>query len=566
MSSTRSALPLGIACLVPALVALWLGLGLWAYTVDDSFISLRYSWNLAHGQGLVFNPGERVEGFSNPTWVLLLAPFVGLGFDGEVVAKVLGLAAHVVTAAGVAWGAFVVGERADPSRASRWARAGIGAAAGCLAAWSVPLVNWALLALETPFYTALLLGSFLACLHRHPRAPFVAAALAGLAGISRPEGALQAAMLGLALVALTARGRRPSALWEAGARPALLVVLPVLLWATFRWFYYEDIVPNTWYHKGGAAEWAEVRQYAGPLLTNESVLFVAGLLGLGLLWAFDPRVGGALTLVLAGHVAFVCRLGGDWMPNQRFASPGLPFVALAAGAGLSAAAAAAPTRAARASLLVAALGLAGLHAAQALPDRMVQSDGQGGLRVTPRTERDIPSIALSRTLSGSNNVVTVWALHRALDGQSIAYSEVGLLAYVSELRVIDLVGLTDKFMAGATGLDVDGRVAWLQAQRPEWLLLRQGGVPPIRKLRASPWLTDEYEVVPGPKSYLAARRKDVRPATVKEALASLERAVERQPRFAAFTQARDALAARVAAGQGADVAAVDAPLDGEDSE
>ena len=29
--------------------------------LDDAMVSLRYAWNLGHGDGLVWNPGERVE-------------------------------------------------------------------------------------------------------------------------------------------------------------------------------------------------------------------------------------------------------------------------------------------------------------------------------------------------------------------------------------------------------------------------------------------------------------------------------------------------------------------------
>ena len=31
--------------------------------VDDAMISMRYAWNLSHGNGLVWNPGEYVEGY-----------------------------------------------------------------------------------------------------------------------------------------------------------------------------------------------------------------------------------------------------------------------------------------------------------------------------------------------------------------------------------------------------------------------------------------------------------------------------------------------------------------------
>ena len=45
----------------------------WFHT-DDAFISFRYALNLSEGHGLVFNPGyERVEGYTNFLWVVILA-------------------------------------------------------------------------------------------------------------------------------------------------------------------------------------------------------------------------------------------------------------------------------------------------------------------------------------------------------------------------------------------------------------------------------------------------------------------------------------------------------------
>jgi hypothetical protein len=45
------------------------------YLVDDAYIGLRYIDNLLQGHGVVFNPGERVEGVTNIGWLLLLVPF-----------------------------------------------------------------------------------------------------------------------------------------------------------------------------------------------------------------------------------------------------------------------------------------------------------------------------------------------------------------------------------------------------------------------------------------------------------------------------------------------------------
>ncbi|MHC4066890.1 MAG: hypothetical protein ACYSUI_20630, partial [Planctomycetota bacterium] len=63
-----------------------------AYTflTDDAFISFRYARNLSEGLGLVFNPGfERVEGYSNFLWVVLLAGVNALGLAPESAAHAL---------------------------------------------------------------------------------------------------------------------------------------------------------------------------------------------------------------------------------------------------------------------------------------------------------------------------------------------------------------------------------------------------------------------------------------------------------------------------------------------
>ncbi len=57
--------------------------------VDDAFISFRYAKNLVEGHGLVYNPGERVEGYSNFLWVMLMAAGDSLGVQPERFAIIL---------------------------------------------------------------------------------------------------------------------------------------------------------------------------------------------------------------------------------------------------------------------------------------------------------------------------------------------------------------------------------------------------------------------------------------------------------------------------------------------
>jgi hypothetical protein len=61
------------------------------FTVDDAFITFRYARNFAAGDGLVFNIGERVEGYTNFLWLILLSLFIKFGLDPVVAAKMLGI-------------------------------------------------------------------------------------------------------------------------------------------------------------------------------------------------------------------------------------------------------------------------------------------------------------------------------------------------------------------------------------------------------------------------------------------------------------------------------------------
>ena len=54
---------------------------------EDAYITYRYAWNFASGHGLVFNPGERVMGFTSPIWTLWSALGVVVMRDPNVWAR-----------------------------------------------------------------------------------------------------------------------------------------------------------------------------------------------------------------------------------------------------------------------------------------------------------------------------------------------------------------------------------------------------------------------------------------------------------------------------------------------
>jgi len=68
------------------------------FTLDDAFITFRYSQNLATGNGPVWNIGEDpVEGYTTFLWMVLMAIFIKLGQNPVVISKVISIIAGLST-------------------------------------------------------------------------------------------------------------------------------------------------------------------------------------------------------------------------------------------------------------------------------------------------------------------------------------------------------------------------------------------------------------------------------------------------------------------------------------
>ena len=71
---------------------IWMIVYVWNFTVDDAFISFRYSAHLASGYGLAWNIGQPpVEGYTNFLWVIILALSFILKLNPVLSVKLIGL-------------------------------------------------------------------------------------------------------------------------------------------------------------------------------------------------------------------------------------------------------------------------------------------------------------------------------------------------------------------------------------------------------------------------------------------------------------------------------------------
>ena len=77
----RPALRRGLLVAIAAAAAVHAATFLGSGPTDDDFITYRYARHLVEGLGPVFEPGERVEGYTTPGWMLAIAAALSLGLE-----------------------------------------------------------------------------------------------------------------------------------------------------------------------------------------------------------------------------------------------------------------------------------------------------------------------------------------------------------------------------------------------------------------------------------------------------------------------------------------------------
>src|SRR5260221_10437105 len=126
-ASSRSAPIVLLSRLDLVLIAIVIALAIYARalpgprTIDDAFITFRYSRNIVEGQGFVYNPGSRVLGTTTPLYTLLMAAISAItrGEDFQSYAIAVNALADAGTAAllfllayrltGNRWGSVLLG-------------------------------------------------------------------------------------------------------------------------------------------------------------------------------------------------------------------------------------------------------------------------------------------------------------------------------------------------------------------------------------------------------------------------------------------------------------------------
>lgn len=292
-----------------------------AWVCDDAYITFRTVYNLFQGHGLRFNVEERVQAYTHPLWMLSISALYAVTREFFYTSMVFGTAVSIAAV-------LLFARRLAPS-----------AAAACLGlavlTASQAFTDFSTAGLENPL-SHLWIGLFCAVLwNPRPearRAPALVL-VAALAMVTR----LDLGLLFLpALVYVCGRVRSPR-MWGW----ILLGSSPFWIWEAFSMLYYGFPVANSVLAKLNtgipAADLAAQsgRYYLKALRWDPVTLscIAAGILTS--LWRRDRR-GIAVAAGVVLYLAYVVRVGGDFMNGRFFTVPLLAAVILLARARLQA--------------------------------------------------------------------------------------------------------------------------------------------------------------------------------------------------------------------------------------
>ena len=292
---------------------------------DDAYITLRYARNYIAGLGIVWNPGEYVQGYTNFLHLIFISFLGKLGINLVWASRVVSGIAYAGLVAVVAlFGITFENER----RASLWHLPAI------IVATSASILVWTLGGLEGILFSFLSIGGsllFLVAMNSLKSCWLYAASgiTLGLSFLARPDGIVFISVSCVYLFWLILKHKTSVFDLMAFVAGVVLVTSPYIIWQAT---YYGDIVPNTFYAKAGVPLWLKLKTGISYLL-NYLIHppFLPFFVFISLVYAFLKRLWSLkltyLMLLVTAYLAFIIFIaGGDHMQSFRMMLPIIPLM------------------------------------------------------------------------------------------------------------------------------------------------------------------------------------------------------------------------------------------------
>ncbi len=418
---------------------------------DDAFISMRYAENLASGNGLVFNDGERTEGFTSPFFIFVLALADLLGFNIQETAAGISRIMGGLSLISLWYLSFTLSrnkgiKETSVNQASKFFIIFANLLPALLLALYPPYRYWSSSGMEfTLYFTFLFTGIALYLSGDSSSGIYLTSIFLTVASLIRPEGFIP---LILTILHYLVSGTPVKNLFEhfkASFSSKIIrkifgiVLVPSLAYFVFRLLYFGYPLPNTFYAKAGISLYSIQSgiEYIIPFLESNwiltSIFCILLFLTIKNKIFFHPQK--YLFFVITAIVVSTVLIGGDIFPLFRFLLPVYSLMIVFCTGNIT--------------TFFTLSNNAIIKYASAIALLFLVSFNQF-YRENENMKKTAEYLIKEKALVKNMELIGRFLKNR-MNNQTkppvVAASTIGALAYSSKSTVIDMLGLTDSYIA-----------------------------------------------------------------------------------------------------------------------
>jgi len=466
---------------------------------DDAYTSLRYVKNFLEGKGLVFNEGERVEGYTNFLWIMILSGIeflnhnLNLALDLEKTAQLLSIIFSIcVLILTYTLSKMINRESESESALARIINELKNLLPVFLLAFSTPMVYWGVSAMETTLFVSLILLSIILYLKGNNSKPNIAFIIVSvLNSLLRPEGLIFFALIIFHKILfnfLEWKGREEknsiSKMFDNITRKEILFFLaPLTTYVIFRLVYYGYPLPNTFYAKTEFT-FQFLQRGINYFYDFASSYLLYGLVLIFPLALFKSKIIRKKIIFLFGinilWIVIVILIGGDVLPIHRFFLPIMPLIMILFVKAIV-------------EIIEQIFSQKKVILQSVLIIVFILLSVLGFFNYGKQKNEMINKRSYEAGLVKKMKIYAEWVKEKGdHKGRkiSVALSTIGAFSYFSNAKVIDLVGLTNEYIAHnpkeVYGINDELPVLWKErnynseyvlSQKPDYIIFPAGAKP-----------------------------------------------------------------------------------------
>jgi tetratricopeptide (TPR) repeat protein len=416
------------------------------FVQDDAYISFRFVKNFVEGKGLVFNAGERVEGFTNLLWVLILSIFYWMKMSIENISQYLSMAFGIL----VLFQTYKISSLVELKDENKKGKQTANTFTSAYLFNFIPVILlvltgaysfWAISGMETTMFMAYVLaGIFYYIKDRNSDSPnYKFAIFTFLASLTRPEGLYFFGLIMIHKVIISFCENKSGFIKDIFSKKNLITyavyLVPTGLFILWRLSYYGYPFPNTYYAKTGfnsvylSAGWTYFKNFFEAYMLYGVVFALPLFLFKRKRNFFEISLFYLITIC---YSLYIISVGGDVLKQFRFFLPILPLIYILFGKLLEDFADRFKSKSTGLSLAIAATVLIGLYN---------HNSQQEAIKKDVETENGLVE---KMKIAGAWFNKKQTQLGRPL---VLAATTIGAVSYFSDVTVIDMLGLTDETIA-----------------------------------------------------------------------------------------------------------------------